>query len=207
MNSTTSVAHASAIRPNQESKAVKNSWGDIMSQFQFKFNKQDEYWTPRYAVEPIIDYLKPRSIIWCPFDTVESQYVQTFLARGFRVVYGHIKNGQDFFNEDVPECDYIISNPPYSLKVPVFKRLYEIGKPFAMLINFQGIFDSDEKFDIFKNHEVQIMFLRPRVNYIVNGVEQKGVPFQSVYLCDGVLDKQIVFAKMDKNFELEENDE
>lgn len=167
-----------------------------MNQFQFGFNKQDEYWTPRYAVEPIVDYLKPGSRIWCPFDTEGSQYVNTFIDHGFHVVYGHIEDGHDFFEEEVPECDYIISNPPYSLKVPVFKKLYEIGKPFAMLINYQGIFDSDEKFDIFKNHEVQIMFLRPRVNYIVNGEEQKGVPFQSVYLCDKILDRQIVFKKI-----------
>lgn len=36
----------------------------------------------------------------------------------------------------VPDCDYIISNPPYSLKGEVLKQLYEIGKPFAMLVNF-----------------------------------------------------------------------
>ena len=69
-----------------------------MNQFQFSFNKQDEYWTPRYAVEPIVDYLKPGSRIWCPFDTEGSQYVQTVCDRGFSVVYGHLKDGHDFFN-------------------------------------------------------------------------------------------------------------
>nr|WP_303182497.1 sugar-phospahte nucleotidyltransferase [Lachnoclostridium phocaeense] len=169
-----------------------------MNQFQFSFQKQDEYWTPRYAVVPIIDYLKPDSRIWCPFDSEKSQYVNTFVDHGFHVVYGHIDDGHDFFTEKVPDCDYIISNPPYSLKLPVFKRLYEIGKPFAMLINFQGLFDSNERFDLFKKHEVQIMFLRPRVNYIVNGIEQKGAPFQSVYICDRILDQQIVFKRISR---------
>lgn len=30
---------------------------------------------------------------------------------------------------ETPNCDYIISNPPYSLKGDVIDRLFEIGKP------------------------------------------------------------------------------
>lgn len=33
--------------------------------------KDDEWYTPREAVEPIIKYLKPNSTIWCPFDKRE----------------------------------------------------------------------------------------------------------------------------------------
>ena len=32
----------------------------------------NEYYTPPYAIKPIIKYLKPHSTIWCPFDTEES---------------------------------------------------------------------------------------------------------------------------------------
>lgn len=35
-----------------------------------KIIKQDEYYTPRILVEPILHYLKPNSYIWCPFDWV-----------------------------------------------------------------------------------------------------------------------------------------
>ena len=110
-----------------------------MSQIQYKFNKNDEYYTPSYAVHPvhpIIKNIKPNSIIWCPFDKEDSQFVRELKQQGFNVIYGHIETGQDFFEVEVPKCDYIISNPPYSLKGDIFKRLYEIGKPFAMLINF-----------------------------------------------------------------------
>ena len=34
-----------------------------MSQIQYEFNKNDEYYTPEYAVIPIIKYLKPNSTI------------------------------------------------------------------------------------------------------------------------------------------------
>ena len=56
--------------------------------------------------------------------------------------------------------------PPYSLKNQVLARLYAIGKPFAMLINFQGIFDSRERFRLFKEHRVEMLWLSPRVNYV-----------------------------------------
>ena len=36
------------------------------------FKKQDEFYTPKILVEPIIKYLKPKSTVWCPFDTENS---------------------------------------------------------------------------------------------------------------------------------------
>ena len=41
----------------------------MMTNLQYKFNKNDEYYTPAYAVYPIMKKLKPNSKIWCPFDT------------------------------------------------------------------------------------------------------------------------------------------
>ena len=170
-----------------------------MVQLQYTFNKNDEDKMPKYAVTPIIKYLKQGAIIWCRFDTEDSQDVLTFREYGFNVIYGHIQTGQDFFNVEVPECDYIISNPPYSLKTEVFKHLREIGKPFAMLINFQGIFDNKERFGLFSNMPIEMMYLSPRVSYIKEGeYKTSGVPFQSGYLCRGILPKQIMFEKINK---------
>ena len=67
-----------------------------MSQIQYKFKKNDEYYTPAYAVEPIVKYIKPHSTIWCPFDKSDSQFVKVFQQNGFNVIYGHIETGQDF---------------------------------------------------------------------------------------------------------------
>ena len=166
-----------------------------MAQIQHSFNKNDEYYTPAYAVYPIISYLKSDASVWCPFDTEESQYVKILSEKGFAVIHGHIRTGQDFFTVPVPDCDYIISNPPYSLKGEVIKRLYEIGKPFAMLINFQGIFDSKERFKMFRENRVEMLWLSPRVSYIRgDGNPEKRAPFQSGYLCSGICERQLEFA-------------
>ena len=171
-----------------------------MAQLQYKFNKNDEYYTPSYAVYPIMKYLKEGSTIWCPFDIEESNFVQVLTIEGLKVIYGHIETGQDFFKVEVPECDYIISNPPYSLKGEVFKRLYDIGKPFAMLINFQGIFDHKDRFEMFKNNRTEMLWLSPRVNYIKQGdYKASGVPFQSGYLCSSIFKEQLNFEYLDKS--------
>ena len=170
-----------------------------MAQLQYKFSKCDEYYTPDYAVYPIIKRLKPKSTVWCPFDTEESNFVKVLKDDGFDVIHTHIFDGQDFFEQDAPKCDYIISNPPYSLKGEVFKRLYEIGRPFAMLINLQGIFDQKERFELFKNNRIEILWLYPRVNYIKeNGLNPSGVPFQSGYFCSGICKKQIEFEYLER---------
>ena len=84
-------------------------------------------------------------MIWCPFDLEESYYVKAFKANNFQVVNTHINNGQDFFNTYI-DCDYIISNPPYSLKGEVLERLFKIDKPFAMLVGAVGLFESKKTF-------------------------------------------------------------
>ena len=165
-----------------------------MAQIQHSFSRNDEYYTPAYAVIPILQYLKSGATIWCPFDTEESQYVKIFSEKGFNVIHGHIQTGQDFFKVLVPDCDYIISNPPYSLKGEVIKRLYEIGKPFAMLINFQGIFDSKERFKMFSENRVEMLWLSPRISYKRgDGKPENRAPFQSGYLCSGICERQLEF--------------
>ena len=161
---------------------------------QYSFKKNDEYHTPEYAVIPIVDFLKKDSIVWCPFDTGESNFVKVLTEKGFTVIHSHINDGKDFFCVDVPDCDYIISNPPYSCRDKVFERLYDIGKPFAMLINFQGIFDSKKRFNLFKNNKVEMLWLSPRVSFFTETGEKTSPPFQSGYLCSGILTKQLEFS-------------
>lgn len=161
----------------------------------------DEYYTPPYAIEPIIKYVKENSIIWCPFDTEQSWFVRMFKQLGHKVIATHIDKGEDFFKIEIPECDYIISNPPYSLKKEVLERLFEIDKPFAMLVGIVGLFESQARFKMFKDNTFEIMFLNKRVSYFKDYDDQKpslNPPFSSVYLCSHMLPKQIVFETINK---------
>lgn len=102
---------------------------------------------------------------------------------------------------ETPNCDYIISNPPYSLKGDVIDRLFEIGKPFAMLVGVVGLFESQHRFNLFRSHEFEIMYLNKRVSYFKDYAEQKPLlnpPFSSVYICSKMLPRTIVFEEIDK---------
>ena len=101
-----------------------------------------------------------------------------------------------------PHCDYIVSNPPYSCKGAVLQRLFDIGTPFAMLVGVVGLFESQQRFNMFKNNDFEIMYFNKRISYFKNYSDQKpslNPPFSSVYVCHNILPKQIVFEEIDKN--------
>lgn len=161
----------------------------------------DEFYTPKYAIKPILKYIKPNSTIWCPFDTEQSLFVQIFKDNWNSVIATHLETETDFFKCKVPKCDYIISNPPYSLKTEVFEKLFKLDIPFAMLVGVVGLFESKKRFNIFADNNFEIMYFDKRIAYFRSYDEQKpslNPPFSSVYICKNMLPKQIVFEKVNK---------
>ena len=156
-----------------------------------RYKKDDEYNTPECAVVVIEKYLKRNSKIWCPFDKDDSNFVKYFKKMGHNVVNTHIEYGQDFFKCNVKtNFDYIISNPPFSVKTQVFEKLIEIGIPFAMLINLVGICDNKKRFKLFSEaNNFNILYIYPRIKYIKDGVQTAGAMYQSGYVTSGILDE------------------
>ena len=167
-----------------------------------KVKKKDEYYTKDYAIFPIIRYLEKGRTIWCPFDKEESNYVKIFRAKGFKVILSHIEDGKDFFKYTPQEhYDYVISNPPYSLKTEVLNRLFSFDKPFAMLVGVVGLFESQKRFDMFKKNVFEVLYLNRRVSFMKSFDSNKcelNPPFSSVYLCSKILPKQICFEEIIK---------
>lgn len=160
----------------------------------------DEFYTPAYAITPLLKYIPKSAKVWCPFDREDSLFVKSLSAHGCDVIYTHISDGYDFFNHFV-DCDYIISNPPYSVKGEVLKRLFELKKPFAMLVGVVGLFESQKRFEMFRDNVFEIMYFNRRVAYFKDYNDDKPElhpPFSSVYVCSGVLPKQIVFEEIER---------
>ena len=93
-----------------------------MANHQFKQNKLDEYYTKEYAITPLLKYIPTKTIVWCPFDKEESNFVKLLREHGCNVIYSHIDTGQDFFEYEPQNYDYIVSNPPYSLRERILER-------------------------------------------------------------------------------------
>jgi hypothetical protein len=161
----------------------------------------DEFYTPDYAVRPIIKYIPSFSTVWCPFDTEDSNFVKLLRAEGHRVIATHLESGFDFFTYEPDFYEVIVSNPPYSLKNEVFERLFALKKPFAMLVGVVGIFESQFRFNLFDGNQFEIMYFNKRIAYFKDFTEQKpslNPPFSSVYLTSQLLPNRIVFEIVDK---------
>lgn len=80
-------------------------------------------------------------------------------------------------------------------------KLFKFDIPFAMLVGVVGLFESQRRFDMFKNNDFEIMYLNKRVSYFKNYNDEKpslNPPFSSVYVCHNMLPKQIMFERMNK---------
>ena len=161
----------------------------------------DECMTLPYAVEPIIKYIPKDAVVWCPFDKEDSEFVKQIKANGNKVIYSHIDNGQDFFTYEPDEhYDIIISNPPFSKKDKVLKRLDELGKPFAMLLPANSIQGNARYQNCFKNG-IQMLCFNYRIDYHTNFNFQtytKGNHFASAYFCRDVLPKDLIVEELIK---------
>ena len=85
----------------------------------------------------------------------------------------------DFLTDDIPECDMIIFNPPFSLKTEFLKRACESGKPFIFICPID-IQETNKRFTLFREHELTILNLPNRTNYV--GSKGNKVFFHSVWV-------------------------
>lgn len=155
----------------------------------------DEYYTPEYAITPLLKYISAEKHIWCPFDTEYSHIVKSFKKAGNKVSLSHIMTGHDFFDTLIP-ADIIVSNPPYSRITDVFTRLFHLAIPFAMLVRGASVFDGAKRFELFKNNPFEIMVLNKRVAYYksyTSSIPEPSPNFASIWVTSRVLPERFIF--------------
>lgn len=158
----------------------------------------DEVFTPKYAVLPLVKYIPNGSTIWCPFDTLESEYVKVFTENGYKVIHSHIDEGKNFFEYEPKEYDIIISNPPFSIKDDIIKHLYELDKPYAMLLPIPTL-QGQKRFEYMKDG-LQILSFNKRINFYIDSSRkeiQKGVSFGCAYFCKNFLPKDLILEELE----------
>lgn len=110
----------------------------------------------------------------------------------------HIDTGHNFFEYEPKEhYDVIISNPPFSIKDDIIKRLYELNKSYAMLLPIPSL-QGQKRFPYMK--DCQALIFDKRINYYTNLEKkeiQKGVSFGSFYLCRNFLPQNLIFEELE----------
>jgi len=157
------------------------------------FIKHDDYMTPKYAWENIIEYIPKNKVIWEAFygDGKSGKFLKEL---GFDVIHEPI----DFFEEN--KGDIIISNPPFSLSKKIMERLLILDKPFILILPASKICTSYLR--LWKNKGIQIIIPRKRIHFtkIVNSEVpsnyKSSCNFDCFYYCYKInLDKDIIWLE------------
>ena len=164
--------------------------------------KNDEYYTPREAIYPLIKYIgnlthkKKNIVIWEPTDFGGSEITKTFKENGFPNVFGtHINEGFNFLTDE-PHLDFdiIITNPPFSEKDKFLQRAYELGKPFCFLLPITSL-EGKRRGEMFRKYGIECLVLDRRINF---DKTKKNPWFGVGWFCWNVLPEKLIFEQVIK---------
>ena len=155
--------------------------------------KNDEYYTPGYAIKPLLKYLPKNITIWECTDYGESNITSILRGGGYNVIS---TKKEDFdFLIDKPDFDFdmIITNPPYSLKDEFIKKCYEYKKPFCLLLPITTL-EGVDRGNLFREYGIEVIVFDRRIEFI----KEKGNWFNASWFCWKVLNKELIFEKLNK---------
>lgn len=185
MDCSRKIRHIEYLEKNMKSNEIMYSGG-----------KNDECLTLPYAVKPIIKYIAKESVVWCPFDKENSEFVKQIRANGNKVIATHKDFGFDFFSyEPAERWDCIVSNPPFTNKRGIFERALSFDKPFALIMSNTWLNDSAPK-TLFMEKDLQLLMFDNRMKFMNNGIIEKKITFSSSYFCYNFLPKQLIMEHL-----------
>ena len=164
----------------------------------YSAGRNDECYTPAYAVQPILEYIPKDAVVWAPFDTPASEYVKVLTANSIETIATHIDTGRDFFEYEPPYYDCIVSNPPFTNKRAFFQRALDLGKPFALLMANTWLNDR-APMQLFEERGLQLLLLDRRTEFLQPDREVSGkVTFSSSYFCCDFLPRDIIIKRIER---------
>jgi hypothetical protein len=152
----------------------------------------DEWYTTQDVVDIAIKLLdpEPNSLVLCPFDSEHSLFVKTLEAMEHTVIYGI----DDFIEGQFRLCDYIITNPPFSMKDKVIQKVYEYGVKSVLVMPLDAL-GGVKRHSMYKEYGYPSVYIPSRrISYI--GAEEnviKGPSFHSIIMSFNQGDPQLLW--------------
>ncbi len=147
----------------------------------------DETYTPPEALNHIFPYLDKELTYYDCTSNTSMNIVNHLTDSGFKCLSSE---GRDFLIDEPPECDVILTNPPYSIKDKFIHRCYDLGKPFALLMpvnTIQGIGRGNR----FENEGIELLVLNKRITFLSGGTSPS---FGVAWFCRNVLPEKLLFS-------------
>jgi hypothetical protein len=139
------------------------------------YDGNDNFITTKEDWKAIEDYLPKDKIIYEPF-YCDGKSGLILKELGCNQV---IHQNVDFF-ENTFNYDYIISNPPFSIKRQILDKLYEIDKPFILIMPMEIL--NYKYFQKWLN-KIQLIFPKKRMNFYRPNGELKKFNYDCIYFC------------------------
>jgi len=109
--------------------------------------------------------------VWESAAGPELLLVHALRDEGFEVYATDLLYGEqyNFFTCDIPNVDYHITNPPYSIKYEWLARAFEISIPFALLVPYETTFAAKFQRLFHQYHEqpwrIEVISPERRINF------------------------------------------
>lgn len=140
----------------------------------------DEYFTLDADAEIIAQHIIRPMKVWLPFNDRGNAFDRVLPAHGHKVF---VTDGDFFTTEPPDEVEAVISNPPFSQKKEIIKRLDALGLKYALIMPFLWLNDG-----IPFDYANQLMMFRKRVHFTIGGGQELNRPRQNcVVLSNGIL--------------------
>src|ERR1035437_2239176 len=162
-------------------------------------NHSDNLQSPPWPFISLLNALpKPLDgVIWDPA-CGKGRIIDLFQRMNQKCIGTDILTGTDFLTtEEIKHesFDYIITNPPFSLKDQFLAKCYAYGKPFALLLPFAAL-EGKRRQALYKEYGVQIVVLPKRIGFEFPDGTFKGKPwFAGMFVTWGFgFERDITFA-------------
>ncbi len=93
----------------------------------------------------------------------------------------------------------IVSNPPFSIKDDILRRLWELDKPYAVLFPLNDI-QGKKRFEYLKD-DIQLLAFDQRIGFHRMDSMDKAIEgncFASAYFCKHVLPRDLILEHLEK---------
>lgn len=158
---------------------------------------KDECYTTRAESDKLISYLELNNVInkdmliWLPFDNELSNIYKSLENKGYKTTLSSLELGLDFYTYEPKDWDIIITNPPFSGRSDLMKRLVSFNKPFIILQATQ-FFNNQTATKILCDNSNDFKFIMPesrmgflmyneKLDKVISG--KNGTAFYSFWLC------------------------
>lgn len=163
----------------------------------------DRCYTPSYALDPLLPFLRPAWRIWEPAagaGNITNALQESGRATISSDIHGpYAEPPHNFFDWQPRGFEAIVTNPPYSIKFDWLVRCYELGKPFALLVPVETI-GAQAAQRLMEAHGCELLLLNRRVDFQMpnKGWVGSSAQFPVLWLCWQVLPAPIVYGKITK---------